>query len=443
MSISVIRYENKLNDKQKYFSSILFVVMLMLDSMIGSDVYSWVLVLLAAVLMLCYPSEYLLVFCVLTDSIQSYFLVTQSLSFSRILMLMYIMSVILQKKGKLSLPKKAMLFILFAMYHLMSSLWSITGNFTESISFCIGIAVVLIMMGQSIKNEVSFYRLLIFTAYWLIAWIFFQTIIAGGISSSQVIFDDSLNANTICSAVALFGVVIYCEVLGNNRYSNKLLNYLFITLSVITILLIGSRTALIAFLGVILVLPIINGNVSMRSLLNKPGLFVGVLFLLLVLLCTLHFIFKNNSEIFERFTFLGDSVISIARRVYVWEALWNHIIPQNFLLGIGYGIDNVRVAVAPYVVHVFHAHNMFLGILSETGIIGLIQYIVIFFVTLKHIKKNPSYGATIALGMILTGFFLGIGEEVINRKWFWLAIGFAYLLTNDNCIKENGELKNK
>ena len=63
---------------------ILLLVLLMLSDTIGSPVYSIAVVLYAAVLTVIFDPVYLLPACFLTTTIQSFFLITPSLSFENL-----------------------------------------------------------------------------------------------------------------------------------------------------------------------------------------------------------------------------------------------------------------------------------------------------------------------------------------------------------------------
>lgn len=126
----------------------------------------------------------------------------------------------------------------------------------------------------------------------------------------------------------------------------------------------------------------------------------------------------------------------------MWLALIRYIIPQNFLLGIGFGLENVRVAVAPYVFYSKHAHNMYLAILAETGLIGACLFFPFIFAFIKKLwgYRKREY-VQVFLLMIITCMINGIGEEIINHRFFWILFGFGYLAIN--YYNQKGQVANK
>ena len=408
---------------------ILLLVLLMLSDMIGSPVYSIAVVLYAAVLTVMFDPVYLLPACFLTTTIQSYFLITPSLSFSRILSLMFLAGCIIYKRTYYR-SKLSLFLIVFAFYHVCSIFWSVSGNYTEPVSFAIGIAMVLFMASHKVDKTIAkdVYDLLFFMAYGFGMLLIILTIIKHReLEGTQIVFDENLNANTICSTLGMFASMVYGKTLNQNAW-RKWLNYLFVLVCAATILIVGSRTALLTLIAVIIVLPFVIGKPEE----GNAKRIITVIAFTLVALGVVYDLMLAEPELYKRFTFDPSTTRSVDRRIYVWEALIKHIIPSNLWLGIGYGLENVRQAVTPYVSMVYHSHNMYLAILSELGLVGMAQYLFLFAHVFTNIRRCINPGTVLALGLLLTGFVLGIGEEVINRRWFWLSVGFAYMFMRNH-----------
>lgn len=413
---------------------LILLILLILNDTVGHIGYSVFVLAWAAFLMIAFDPVLMIVPCILTSTIQSYFLIAPTLSFSRILSLFFIAGYILHRRLIIRKSKETLFLILFAAYHLLTVFWSVTGSYSEPVSFAIGIAMI-ILLGSTRADDATMARVqtLIYGMCYIFGlFVVFLTIrLSRQVGESQVVFDESLNANTICSTLALFISIIYGKLLF--KIGNKLLDYLFILVCTITILFAGSRTSLIGVLGTIVILPFLNN--TNRSFSFKVRRLLGLTLLLAVIVGTLYYYMSNNTDLYERFTFASTSTKSIDRRVFVWEALWKEIIPKNLLIGIGYGIGNVREAVAPYVEMAYHSHNMFLGILSETGLIGLAMYLLLYADVIKKALRSINPRMMIAFGMLVTGLLIGIGEEVINRRWFWLAIGLVFLFDRNRAAE--------
>ena len=398
----------------------MLLVMLIFSDSIGSEIYSGIVLAYALVLTIFFEPVYLIVPCFLTSTIQSYFLITPTLSFSRILSVFFVLGYLLHRKPIELRRSPTPFLILFMLYHLSTYFWSVANDYKEPVSFAIGILTIILMNSEPASEMIlaKLTRLFYFMSYSFGVFIVFLSIrMKNQLRATQVVFDDELNANTICSTLALFVAIIYANTLFSKRL--KPVKYAFIGLCAVTILIVGSRTALIGVLGIILLLPFLSGKSKSMNI----GRFLGTVSLISALVGLLYFYMLQNPELYARFTFESSTTISIDRRVYIWDALWNHIIPQHPWLGIGYGLNNVRRAVAPYVDLVFHSHNMYLAILSETGIVGSVMYGYFYFWIGKLGIRHRNVYTAMAFAIIILGLIIGIGEEVINRRWFWLAFG--------------------
>lgn len=432
--------EDKKTDRT-FIAYFILLVMLIFNNSINNIVFSILILAYAVVLAIIYEPIYLIVPYFLTCTIQSYFLITPTLSFSRMLTFIYFFGCFVHYKIKVTNSKLFNYLLIFMLYHLATILWSISGTYSEPVSFALGIITILLMYSDNVEMETvqRLTKLICAMAYTFGLFIIYLTFrLRSQGRLSQIVFDETLNANTICSTLAVFVGLIYAKTLFDGK--NKWVNYAFITLCSVTIMFAGSRTSLIGILGVIVLLPLFTGKYRDIDL-SKAFKFLA---LCGVLIGLLYYYMMSNPALYARFTFDESTTTSIDRRVYVWEALWNHVIPEHPFLGIGYGIQNVRYAVKPYVAMVFHSHNMLLAILSETGIVGLVLYLILFIYLIRKILNHKNIYVTMAFSVILVGFIIGIGEETINRRWFWLAIGLVlFYLQNENIKQEDRLIENE
>ncbi len=113
------------------------------------------------------------------------------------------------------------------------------------------------------------------------------------------------------------------------------------------------------------------------------------------------------SNIINRLLTIGsleDS--SNAYRVKLWE-LTLDIIKDNWLVGVGFGYIPLRITFERYTGTklAYHSHNTYLQTIAETGILGLIVFIILIFVLYKYaikrlIKEEDRYIKTMAVGVI-------------------------------------------
>ncbi len=183
------------------------------------------------------------------------------------------------------------------------------------------------------------------------------------------------------------------------------------------------------------------------------GCWIGLVFALVI------FLFLSKRKLFLAFCALGavsvfflpESIISriasvgnladssTSYRVYIWEGTLN-MLKDFWVTGIGLGTDAFN-AVYPFYAYSAitapHPHNLYLVILTETGIVGAIAFVLIIllyykklFAVMKHSDdknmKLISSGLVAAMsGFLLQGMFDNVwyNYRVFLLFWIYIAIG--------------------
>ena len=168
------------------------------------------------------------------------------------------------------------------------------------------------------------------------------------------------------------------------------------------------------------------------------GCWIGLVFALAI------FLFFSKRKIFLAFCVLGavsvfflpDSIItriasvgnladsSTSYRVYIWEGTLN-MLKDFWVTGIGLGSDAFN-AVYPFYAYSAitapHPHNLYLVILTETGIVGAIAFVLIvisyynkLFCILRH--SSDSNAKLISSGLVagMSGFLL---QGMFDNVWY-------------------------
>jgi O-antigen ligase len=155
----------------------------------------------------------------------------------------------------------------------------------------------------------------------------------------------------------------------------------------------------------------------------------------------------SNPTALERFT--AQDKYGGSGRQDLWRLAWREF-EEHPIRGVG--LDNFAIAASPYlrepgallgVKHIERgqeAHNLYLGLLAETGIVGLLLYLVIPFASLRaalaagdrfatlgeHAAAALSRAVAVAIIAALVGaFFLPAAAD--KRIWVLLALGPALL----------------
>ena len=112
---------------------------------------------------------------------------------------------------------------------------------------------------------------------------------------------------------------------------------------------------------------------------------------------------------------------NLSDRTYIWDA----IIGRGFdLTGIGAGAGRAFIGEAigkQYDV----AHNVFLGVLLETGLLGMLLFLVVLVKAGFDARRSPYQALLIFMVPVLAVGSLALTLEA--RRSFWLVITLAWV----------------
>jgi O-antigen ligase len=134
---------------------------------------------------------------------------------------------------------------------------------------------------------------------------------------------------------------------------------------------------------------------------------------------------------------INDSNYAVLERLAHWQAALN-MAQNNFWLGVGFG--NYEAAYAEYALinwpdALGHAHNYYLNILAEAGIVGLSAYLLfwlgVFWQTLRLVKRLDWPVRGIALGLLAAWVSLSVHHFVdklyVNNIYIHLGVMLGLL----------------
>ncbi len=164
-----------------------------------------------------------------------------------------------------------------------------------------------------------------------------------------------------------------------------------------------------------------------------------LVFMLFGLLAVPFLPFVLPENIVNRFLSIGNLAdSSTSYRVHIWEGAWRML--QDYLFGgIGAGVDVFQKIYPRYSLSAIesapHSHNLYLQILVETGIFGLLLFLLFLFTYAKHtftIYQKPTQGSKRTyMAAAFCGTLAILAQGMTDYIWynyrvylmFWLMIG--------------------
>ncbi len=167
-------------------------------------------------------------------------------------------------------------------------------------------------------------------------------------------------------------ILLILDTLNKNKRIPIYL-YLILLFSLAMMIRLEASTSIIALFSLIVCLFFRNKLEKFKLVTGKNLLVISfVLFLLIV-------IFRVQDIFSFIFVDVLDKTLTFTGRTYIWDNALEKI-SQSFLFGYG---DNSFF----YNKYILSTHNQFLGIVYETGIIGLFIYLIIYKCIVKEIDS--------------------------------------------------------
>lgn len=375
---------------------------------------------------------------------------------------------LLHQQSLLSIFKRSYIFIAYVVFILLSA---VSIFFAKNISLgVISIAEVFVVFAMFINFTVLFYRklhLVIKVAFLVGLSAFFQAgtvlysfdVFSKSKSISEALHSNILKGNAgninIMAASLLFKIpFIYIGIINFRQWKKWFLS-LALTFATSVIFLISARASLLS----LIVISIIFIAYFIKVSQDRKKVFGQVLYLVLPLIISFFLVNRvlSQAKLDPRFVSTTDRLAqlnaadgSINRRIIFYKAAIA-MVKENPILGIGLG--NYRVESIPYDLSTnssvpLHAHNDFLELAAETGVLNSLLYfsifVVLLFVNLKRlIKTNEPQVRNIALLTLLLLIVYGV-DALFNfpfyRPTMQLCFSFLIAFTFVNNGQQHGDL---
>jgi O-antigen ligase len=323
------------------------------------------------------------------------------------------------------------IFFLFIVWHVLSVLWTIDVNGTVGrLQAYIQLVVMVYIIWDLYITPTAVMRGL--QAYVLGAYVAIGSLMSNYFAGTQVYYGrfsaTGFDANNIGIIMAL-GVApawYLATVKSQSKITTllKLVNYIYIPSAVLATLLTGSRGALLAISFALLF--VISGltRLGLFSRIAVIVLFIGALFVLQPLI---------PLETLQRLGTTRDSIEArdLNGRYHIWEEGFSAF-RERPLLGVGSFAFRASTDTGKV------AHNSFLTILVEVGLVGFGLFAIIMAITVYHAIQHKKWEAALWLVILVT---LVIGISSLNwahRKQLWLFPSFV-VASASLAIKANNQ----
>jgi O-antigen ligase len=326
------------------------------------------------------------------------------------------------------LPSPLILSIVpFYLWSVVSFFWTINPTLTEKRLFTYTLLLVLVSLIWEFANEPrSYVRLM--QAYVLGAVVSVMVTLKNYASGHQVggyfrYAADNFDPNDLAVMLALAIPMAWYVALGLERHPNRWIRsarwiyFLFPVLSVGGILLTASRTGLIAAGVGLMIIPWTLRRLSFRS---KSIMSAAMIVFAAVVPA------RVPAHTWDRLATTTTELTSgtLNRRTVIWEG---GITAYSDRPIFGAGAGAFRTASAPYLLVDHAAHNAFLSILVETGLVGFLLFVAVLAMAGVFISRMPPLGLKLWL---LLSLIWGAGANTLaweDHKPTWLLLALLAL----------------
>jgi O-antigen ligase len=320
------------------------------------------------------------------------------------------------------LPLLFWIMILFIGWSFISVIWSINPSATLKRMVTYIQLIAMVWLIWELCKEQKEYRLIL-QAYVLGGFIPIISMIniyllAGG--PVKRIVTEGFDHNWLATTLAL-GIPIAWYLA--NKWNSKIMtfiNMIYVPMAVFAVILTGSRGAFIVTVVSLSIVPLMYFVVSKNIRYATVAFIIVSIIFSIILAPKLAQTLEHN---IERFSEIGTEISegSMTGRKFIWKAGFE-VFKENPVIGVGSG--GYSFAVERFFGRPRVAHNTFLSVLIDTGIIGIILFVAIFVIAIIPYFK-AHYLELIFYFVLFITLIVGlmpINWEANKALWFVLAI---------------------
>src|SRR5882757_4509339 len=188
---------------------------------------------------------------------------------------------------------------------------------------------------------------------------------------------------------------------------------LHMVVAVCALFMTGSRGAMIALVGALLMIPLTFRKWTFRQKAVMAGVVVAAVMTAIAYVPV---------STWERMSTTGTEITqgTMDARTVIWRAGLDVFLEHPFF---GVGAGGFPVAIQRNVVTAWVAHNTFLSILVELGVVGFAIFVILLVMLMHSAAQLPVLGRSLWLIMLLTWALGASGMTWENTKPTWLLFG--------------------
>ena len=326
------------------------------------------------------------------------------------------------------------IFFVFSILTVMSTVFGVTQDVNVirqsiHILYFLAIFVIFYLAQFKLKNDYT------------VKWLCKISVIVILVSTLVIVKNVGINiGNTVYYSLLFLPVISMLE--------KKSTRAVFYFLEFFTVLLSNKRTALIAFIVYILTYELmVNKNISNRKLVFKIISYI-------ILVCVIYFGFPIvvkylGITVFDELSISNIQADGGSNRVFIYQQLVSNLPGQgikNWLIGRGYNaVLFSRVCTDGMVGNYVSAHNDFLEILFDYGVMGITTYILFIFSMIKKLiemsKNKYKYFAPFASSIVMVLVISMTSHLIIYLNYYAIMFAFWGICLADYILENKRKTK--
>jgi len=317
---------------------------------------------------------------------------------------------------QLIILKRYFVFLLFAT---VSIFWSVEQELSKAMSIRLMLIFIMLFVTYYNHKKFNLNKLFIFSLCTgifinLIIYLFFRDMGTDNLER----FSGTLSNANLLSIVIIFSIFFYSLQLSDRKISSMLLFTGFIVVALLLIFATGSRKGLVlgVFMSLISVLSYTKDNKKFNLFMLYLIPFIVIYLLLEDVIQYIPAIDRLKDAIIYLQGGVGDSETKF-RYLFIMDAY--EVFKNNIICGVGIDAFQHFTVVGTY------AHNNYLEILADLGLIGFILYYLIYIPLIKESFRRKNN--LLFQGMIVTILVMEFAAVTYYMRFFWVFILFFYI----------------